>query len=90
MSDITDAADRLEAALDPDKRDGWTRLQDGDDGASEIDDLRTVLRAAREVQAVRVIIEEMQTRHQRLGRPHIASCTCGKVICPDMVLLEKA
>lgn len=47
MSDITDAADRLEVALDPAKRGGWTRLMDGEDGTSELDDLRTVLSAVR-------------------------------------------
>lgn len=50
MSDATEAADRLEAALDPDKRGGWTRLMVGDPDlgdANEIEDLHTVLAAVR-------------------------------------------
>lgn len=47
MSDVTDAADRLEAALDPAKRDGWTRLTHDGDNGDEIADLRTVLAAVR-------------------------------------------
>lgn len=48
MSDeVEQAADRLDAALDPEKRGGWSRLI-GD----EVDDLRTVLRAARRSEPV--------------------------------------
>ena len=57
------AADRLEAALDPDKRGGWTRLMDDDDGHSEIDDLRLVIAAVRsrdaEVAALRERVAEL-------------------------------
>lgn len=47
MNSIHDAAYRLEMALDPDRRGGWTRLIDDEDGASEVDDLRTIIDAAR-------------------------------------------
>lgn len=57
MSDEAEkATDRLERALDPAKRDGWTRL--GDDG--EIDDLRSVLNDAREVESLRAQLAERE------------------------------
>ena len=46
-TEALEAAERLEAALDPDKRGGWTRLvHDGETG-DEIADLRTVIAAVR-------------------------------------------
>lgn len=55
MSEITEAANRLEKALDPAKRNGWSRLHGyyasdlgpDDESHSEIEDLRAVLAAVR-------------------------------------------
>jgi len=65
MSDLDEAADRLEAALDPDKRGGWTRLMDAGHGEpSEVEDLRTVIAGARETERLRTELAEAQANHR--------------------------
>jgi hypothetical protein len=59
MSDLNEAADRLKAALDPDKRGGWTRLMGAGHGEpSEVEDLRTVIASAHEVERLRTELAE--------------------------------
>lgn len=59
---MSEAADRLELALDPDKRDGWTRLMDADDTeVSEVADLRTVITEAREADKLRKQLVEIRS-----------------------------
>jgi len=34
------------------------------------------------------LLAALKARHTRLPRPSISGCTCGLIICPDMIALE--
>lgn len=33
-------------------------------------------------------LEALRLRHTRQGRPKLANCSCGAIICPDLAILE--
>jgi hypothetical protein len=80
MSDLNEAADRLEAALDPDKRGGWTRLMGAGHGEpSEVEDLRTVIASAHEVERLRTELAEARAEAEDYR---------GKVVAANRTLMR--
>jgi hypothetical protein len=53
--------------------------------ASEVE----VARVTQERDGLTAVIENLKVRHKRQGRPKIANCICGAIICRDLAILER-
>jgi hypothetical protein len=34
------------------------------------------------------VLDRLMQRHKRQGRPKIAECTCGTILCVDLAIIE--
>lgn len=48
----------------------------------------SVLIAFKKSRAYDSTMEALRAIHRRIGRPNIASCECGLIICPTLAVLE--